>query len=276
MNSKSIILVCCHKQDSCIKNTGVYKAIQVGRSLTNIDLGFLNDNTGDNISNKNRNYNELTALYWGWKNLKDAEIIGLCHYRRYFSHFNTEEKISKVLKKKEIILIKPIIHNHSNADEFIRLVSFEDFYILIDTLLEKYPDIKQSVIEYFFNSNKWIPCNMFITHKEVLDNYCKFLFNVLSGVELRIKPYNYNRLNRSIGYMGEILLGLYCTYKKLSCCYDDFLVLESNHKMKAIRQFYENRKNAIIFGLKNKTKTIPIYDSVITGLKQDNIILKNI
>ena len=48
-----------------------------------LDLGYVKDNTGDNISLKNDGYCELTGLYWAWKHVR-ADYIGLVHYRRYF------------------------------------------------------------------------------------------------------------------------------------------------------------------------------------------------
>ncbi|MCL2520879.1 MAG: DUF4422 domain-containing protein, partial [Spirochaetaceae bacterium] len=45
---------------------------------------IIGDDTGDNISEKRLSYNELTVMYWAWKNVK-ADYYGLCHYRRYFS-----------------------------------------------------------------------------------------------------------------------------------------------------------------------------------------------
>lgn len=38
-------------------------------------MGYIGDNTGDNISLRNPNYCELTGLYWAWKNLK-CDYIG--------------------------------------------------------------------------------------------------------------------------------------------------------------------------------------------------------
>ena len=61
-----------------------YIPIQVGAEGKQ-DLGYLKDNSGDNISSKNSNYCELTGMYWVWKNDKDSDIIGISHYRRYFT-----------------------------------------------------------------------------------------------------------------------------------------------------------------------------------------------
>ena len=67
----------------------VYMPLQVGKALSDVDLGVQGDDEGDNISTKNPNYCELTGLYWAWKNLKDADYIGLAHYRRYFDFKGT-------------------------------------------------------------------------------------------------------------------------------------------------------------------------------------------
>lgn len=92
-SSKIKILVCCHKPCDLPKDD-ILLPIQVGAVLSDIDLGIqrddqVNGEVCDNISEKNKTYCELTALYWAWKNLykiyPDVEYIGLCHYRRFFS-----------------------------------------------------------------------------------------------------------------------------------------------------------------------------------------------
>ena len=80
MNIK--ILVAAHKLCEMPKSD-VYLPVQVGKALhPDLDLGYQPDNEGENISEKNPYYSELTAIYWAWKNLK-ADYIGLVHYRRY-------------------------------------------------------------------------------------------------------------------------------------------------------------------------------------------------
>ena len=74
-----------HKESLMISNE-CYLPIQVGKALhPQLDLGIQPDNEGDNISDRNDYYCELTALYWLWKNTK-ADYKGLCHYRRFFSY----------------------------------------------------------------------------------------------------------------------------------------------------------------------------------------------
>ena len=91
--SKIKILVACHKPCDVISND-VYMPIHVGRAVSKYKdemAHMTGDDTGDNISEKNPYYSELTALYWAWKNLRDVEYIGLCHYRRLFGVDFTSE-----------------------------------------------------------------------------------------------------------------------------------------------------------------------------------------
>lgn len=52
--TKSKIIVCAHKQDFMAQND-VYMPLQVGKALSNVDLGVQGDNDGENISVKNPN-----------------------------------------------------------------------------------------------------------------------------------------------------------------------------------------------------------------------------
>ena len=73
--SKTVIMVCAHKRDACLAEPP-YLPVQVGRAIAREDLGYTGDDSGENISAKNRNYCELTAQYWAWTNRSDADYLG--------------------------------------------------------------------------------------------------------------------------------------------------------------------------------------------------------
>ena len=104
---KTKIYIATHKKIETQKEEG-YTPIQVGAEI-NEELPYLKDNTGDNISKKNKNYCELTALYWIWKNTSE-DIVGLTHYRRFFfknilsKQLLKIKDIEKILTRNDIIL----------------------------------------------------------------------------------------------------------------------------------------------------------------------------
>lgn len=80
-----------------IRNDEIYTPLFVGRNGKD-NLGFCSDDSFEgNIFSKNKDYCELTGLYWIWK-ASDADVIGLCHYRRYFKGKN-----GKLIEKDEIL-----------------------------------------------------------------------------------------------------------------------------------------------------------------------------
>lgn len=113
------ILIATHKQYFVPKDN-IYLPIHVGADSNKNKTTFIDDNTGENISNKNPYFCELTGLYWAWKNLKGVDYVGLVHYRRYFTmskkkykteeekfkHVLTTEEADKLLENNNIILPK--------------------------------------------------------------------------------------------------------------------------------------------------------------------------
>ena len=61
-----------------------YYNIWVGKNNSSEISQLTGDDSGINISAKNKYYSELTGIYWIYKNQK-AEIYGTCHYRRFFT-----------------------------------------------------------------------------------------------------------------------------------------------------------------------------------------------
>lgn len=281
------ILVCQHKEADVISNE-IYTPIHVGRALSKVKLDIMGDDTGDNISEKNGSYCELTALYWAWKNMKDVDIIGLCHYRRYFEKKINGAYIDKLLNQKgyDVIVCKKDIKPCSNSDALIGAIGREGFYILCDSILKLYPNYNDSLYNYSFLSNGWIPCNMFIGKRKYVEEYSKWLFSILNDVEQHIKPSPYTRARRELGYMGEFLLGLYLAQQKKKVkfvgfrCYEG---VENNITYSFVKKLRHNLAFVLLhlralpfIGKIVKNKNVEIPSDVLVGLKRDGIDLSHL
>ena len=96
------IYIATHKEYK-MPEQDIYVPIWAGAEINpNYKGQYQGDNVGDNISFKNSNYNELTVLYWAWRN-SQADIKGLVHYRRYIGEIGIRSNtLNEILKKKEI------------------------------------------------------------------------------------------------------------------------------------------------------------------------------
>ncbi|MBD5340124.1 MAG: DUF4422 domain-containing protein [Bacteroides sp.] len=274
------ILVACHKEDSAIRNDKVHMPIHVGKALhPDRELGFQGDNTGDNISHKNDSYCELTAMYWAWKNLPDIDFIGLAHYRRYFDLDITEANLLRLFKRYDIIIGEEKVLPHSIIEELFLLTSYEDTYILLDAIYQKFPELRTELIEYFYYNNKWTNCNMFIAPKHIFDEYCTFLFPLMEQVEKNLKMSHYTRMRRVIGYLTEPLLGFWIHHKRLrSHSVGLIQIIDGFQTTTPLHRKISNIKKQIAFKMINlfSHKRELLFDEwVLNGLRADGYNIKN-
>lgn len=212
------LLVCYHKPDTLIKNE-VFTPIHLGRAIAKKEMkpddpklkwlldNMIGDDTGDNISELNRTYNELTALYWAWKNydkLDAPDYIGLMHYRRHFVFNEGEIKVYEIPEMEsehypEILNFDPErlskelescdfachlgkvdgIYKHYLANHRI-----EDMELALKLLKEMYPQYSKAADEYMMQDVGNF-CNMFIFPKQLFFKYCEFIFSILEEFRKR-------------------------------------------------------------------------------------------
>lgn len=226
---KNNIYIVTHKAFNSPKIEG-YVPIEVGTELHDKKLGFIRDNQGDNISLKNPNYCELTALYWIWKN-DDSEMVGLCHYRRYFSKylFDTSPKyylsmkqVNKILDRYDIILpMRFFWLKHTVATGYYDAGQGKkkDLEILKDVISEKYPSYSKDLHE-ILESHRASYCNMMICSKKLLNEYCMWLFDILFEVEKKVDITSYSVAEaRVFGYISEILINVWVKNRNLKVKY---------------------------------------------------------
>ena len=134
------VLVAAHKNYQ-MPDDKLYLPVFVGKELRpDVNHSFQGDNTGDNMSAMNPYYNELTAIYWGWKNL-DLDAMGLVHYRRYLS-LNHQKSLNKVLSyqdaerllKNNDIILKKGQYLSDKQDKQLHGIGISS----VKTIVEKY------------------------------------------------------------------------------------------------------------------------------------------
>lgn len=278
----TILLVGAHKQDPYTRNDGVYKAIQVGANLhPDMNLGYTKDNEGDSISERNSAWSEWTAIYWGWKNIKNVEYLGLCHYRRYLDADINEETIEKLLNGKDMLVC-----DYYKATQYdvvskglISALSQEDYWLYIDTVLSIHPDAREALLKYMYDSNTFVPYSIFVAKKKLYDEFCEFVFPVLFELEKRIKEHSYSRQRRIIGYYGEWSLGLFIAYRKLKVRKMNLVMSGEVVKTKYswLRTILGDLKRTIVTWLtngRNPQTDFHVPQDIVTGLRNDDIKLK--
>lgn len=223
MNLK--ILVATHKQ-YWMPDDDIYLPVHVGKK-NKVDLGYIGDDTGENISLKNPNYCELTAIYWAWKNLK-ADYIGLVHYRRYFTKHNyrnieqkkqdilQKEDFEKILQSTDIIVSDKrkyyieTIRSHYNHSHYKK--DLDETEQIIKQLFPEYHGFFIKVME-----RRWAHMfNMFVMCRDYFDEYCQWLFTILFELENRIDISTYNTMEaRVFGFISELLLDVWLETRRL-------------------------------------------------------------
>lgn len=270
------IYVACHKPGKVYQDD-IYTPIHVGRAISKWKIemsSMLGDDTGDNISEKNQSYNEMTAQYWVWKNVPDIEYVGFCHYRRYFDMIITKDNIDSIFKNHDVVLLS-YSNKESIERSYIRGIPFEDYAIFLMVLRKLHPEYEQDTIDYLWN-NKKHKCNMLICKKALFDEYAEWIFGILSECEKYIRMSNYSRCKRVFAYLAETFMPVYFLhhhYRICGCKLKDFDFVNSNNK-EIIKDVVKDLAYLLSKPFNKKPHTFEdIFDhAVIDGLINDGIL----
>lgn len=249
MNIK--ILVAAHKP-YWMPEDDVYLPIQVGAAGKE-SLGWQRDDEGDNISNKNPNYCELTALYWAWKNL-DADYIGLCHYRRYFSYGNFKTVLfpqKSILRRDDYVNIlgnnDVLVPRKFKLKENTTVYMQYNYYHHVQDLEKVRVIIRQKVPQYLdafdfvMNESELRVYNMFVMSKSLFMEYCEWLFMILFTLEKRIDISCYDSYQKRVfGFLSERLFNVWIQYKYPKMYEVDVISLEDKFKNR-LKTFLKSR-----------------------------------
>lgn len=211
------IYVMTHKKIEPIKND-IYIPLHVGKKDKE-SLGYVGDDTGDSISEKNNSYCELTGLYWLWKNI-NCDIVGICHYRRFFvkeEQILEKEYIEKILQSYDIIIPDSRCAQEGSMEaHYAARHDMEDLRLCGEIITEKYPQYA-TAFQVAMNSNLISTGNMWITRKEIFDKYCAWLFDILFEAEKQIDFLKYDDYQgRVMGFLSERLFRVWLLNQEYS------------------------------------------------------------
>ena len=240
MSTTLKLLICYHKKDVLLKDE-ILTPIHVGRTLARKRLGednpdfkwlvenMVGDDTGENISAKNSSYNELTAVYWAWKNydkLGNPDYIGLMHYRRHFifrPSIDVVEDVDGIDDNyfKRINYNKETIEHLFDDCDYVAHIGhvdevykhykenhhIEDLDLAISILKDKYPEYATTADAYLKMSYVNL-CNMFIMPRNMFFEYCSWLFDILQEFENKVD------LSDKRLFISERLTGIFIEYQK--------------------------------------------------------------
>ena len=248
------IFISYHDEHYRIKSK-ILNPIQTGCSkATKLFSGMLRDDIGDNISEQNDRYCELSAQYWVWKNydkVGNPDYVGFMHYRRHFmfdgwignqdwcwlpkgnvyfvpnitpkylTHIS-DENIQKSLEDCDCIVLKPydvrFLESTNIRHQYSRLPEQDPkiFDEFIKITKELYPNYMHEIEMIEHGSIQYL-CNMFIMPKDLFFEYNKFCFSILEELDKRIDSSNMSEVaSRFLGYIGEFCLSIFIFHLKNS------------------------------------------------------------
>ena len=226
VGEKSVtIIIAAHKKYQMPTDI-MYLPVQVGAagkdSIRDKGRTYQRDDEGENISELNPYFCELTGLYWAWKNIP-SDYIGLAHYRRHFSyHPRSKDKWGAVLKKSEIesdlgsvkvfvpckrrywieTLYTHYEHTHyaNQLDETRKIIE------------ERYPEYVSSFDKAV--KRRWgYMFNMIIMEQDEFNAYCTWVFDILFELRNRIGNKTEENLDkfqgRFYGRISEIIFNVW-------------------------------------------------------------------
>lgn len=239
-----------------------YVPVHAGAAISK-PLPYLRDDSGENISVKNKAYCELTGMYWVWKNSDFEGNIGICSYRRYFMAGNfgllDEEMADKILEKYDAITSVSLDNEEGTVlEQYDKHHYKKDLLLAGEAIKELYPS-DYPYFEEHMKSVKSSCCNMMVMKRALYNEYCEWLFGVLSYVEKKADTDGYDDYNKRIyGFIAERLLDVFLKARGKTSYQFQVILLKDERDEKLAKLYNEL---AIAYEDKDAIKASAIFDN---------------
>jgi len=185
--------------------------IQAGAELTDKRIAGLLDNTGIHISRKNKQYCEMSAAYWVWKNT-EHDWKGIEHYRRHLM-----VRPGMLGDGVDAVMPLPYICYPNTMAQFRRFVNEAVLQALLRALQELHPGEYDDYLAILYGQYQYT-YNLVCARREVFDDYCRWFFGITEYMETLADGVPEIGETRALSYVAEVLTNLYFMYHQERLC----------------------------------------------------------
>lgn len=229
-----------------------YIHILSGKETYPDESDITGDNSGENISNKNIYYSELTGIYWIYKN-QSSDIVGTCHYRRFFTakgepliyklkrmlyflagmnmgrygliytsnqtfwsdRIITCDEAKLFLEEFDAILPLKRKLRQSVERHYNKYHDSSDLQLLKNIIIEKTPEYLSS-FNFILGQKRLYANNMMVLKRERFEALCNWLFTIMFEFEKKVDLKNYSDYQQRIfGFLSERLITTWINHHRL-------------------------------------------------------------
>lgn len=227
IDSNDFMYVVTHKEFQIPQNS-FYKPIYVG-GFEPADTDALKDSCGGNIAYLNEKINELTAVYWIWKNTHSGDV-GFCHYRRYFGQrlegsnpylgLMAREQAQDRLKDADMVVATTkSTYPLCVADQLKNTLNVDAYEKCLKLYIDRMKEVCPEYLETFYAVMDGIvlyPCNMFYAGWQIFDQYCSWLFPIVIDVAEKMDVSGYDSYSkRVVGFFAERMLTVWILHNHI-------------------------------------------------------------
>ncbi|WP_072500709.1 DUF4422 domain-containing protein [Olsenella phocaeensis] len=246
------VSVAAHKRYWMPKDEA-YLPVWAGSALkapADLPQGWRRDDEGEGISEKNRGYCELTVMYWMWKNVT-AKHLGLVHYRRHFSRSPLGGKTSRIASSDDFLyrferhpVILPKERNYlieTSYSQYVHAHHSVDLDCTREIIKGKYPAMLSSYDECMSLTHGH-RFNMLVMRNDLFDEYCSWLFGILSELEDELDTSGYSTNDQRVfGFVAERLLDSWILAHGVDYSEMGVVNMESQHWIKKGTSFLKRK-----------------------------------
>lgn len=202
------VFVLYHKRAPMFRSD-CFEPLQTGCANATEALGLLRDDDGENISEKNDRYAELTGNYWVWKNYlpqhPEIEYVGFCHYRRFldfwkrpvcdvmpfgremsFARFEkrfaskyTESNILRAIGGFDIVVPSEFSTRQFGRSNYVHYLECghpqRDLDRLVEIIARQCPEYMPEVTEYLQGDSGYY-CLNYLMRRELFESFMRWWF----------------------------------------------------------------------------------------------------